>query len=70
MRAHIETFDQELAGAGRCATGDHSHGGGFAGAVRPQQAEGLTAGDGEVDVIDRVAPAVDFGETPGLDYRV
>ena len=49
---------------------EQQHGGGLAGAVRPEEAEDLTAGDLEVEPVESAPPVVCLCETGGLDNEV
>ena len=60
------------AGATGCRReepGDHLHGGGFAGAVRAEEAEHAAWFEFETDAIDGGQLAVALGQLPGFDHR-
>src|SRR6266550_8342185 len=63
---------QHAQGAARWGrdAADHPHRGRFPGAVRAEEAEGLTALDIEVDPIDRDEVREALGQATGMDKRV
>jgi len=58
----VLTEDLDGAGGGREEAGEHLDCGGFAGAVRAEEAEELAGGDGEVDVLNGGEVAETAGE--------
>jgi hypothetical protein len=63
----VEAEDLDAAGGGGEEAGEHLDGGGLAGAVGAEEAEELTGGDGEVDVLDGGEVAEAAGEAGGDD---
>jgi len=57
---HAQQFNG--AGGGRDEAGEHADGGGFARAVGTQESEEATAGDDEVEAVDRGFASVVFAE--------
>ena len=52
----------------RDESGDHAHGGGFAGAVRPEKPEHLASLDGERDAVDGQLWAESFFQILNFDH--
>ena len=67
MFLDVDSFDENGAGCGLLEAFDHFEGGGFAGAVGAEDAEGFALLDGEGDVLDGGEGGVFFGEVLDLD---
>jgi len=67
---HIDVEDFRDAFVGFEVTGDHSHCGRLAGAVRPQETDDLSDVERETDAVHRGAPAKGFAQTIDLQQHV
>src|SRR5262249_55676668 len=64
----IESANSNGAGGRRDEAGDHAHGGGFAGAIRPQEPKHLAAFNGKRDSVDGVFGAENFCQIVNLNH--
>ena len=63
----VLAVEQHLPGVGGDQAGDDVEAGGLAGAVRPEQADGLAAVQPQRDVAQHRAAAIVLGQTPGRE---
>jgi hypothetical protein len=68
-RPVVPAVDQDPAGSGVVQRGDHPHGGGLAGAVRPEKPGHRPRGHGEAQAVDRQLVPLPLAEAVNFDHR-